>query len=134
MADGAHWRVDHIHVYLFTDLCVFVEPASTFPVINYSRRARNDYEYFGRGNGRPLPGGHNCFNYETPLLRLAVSLSGSSSGCVSGRISAKDVSIIRLIVKSDASSAQLGSKSFEIFHPRIAHDGDNGRVGTQLFG
>ena len=37
-------------------------------------------------------------------------------------------------VIGDASSGQRSSKSFEIFHPGIAHDGDDGRVRAQFFG
>jgi hypothetical protein len=52
--------------------------------------------------------------------KSAIKLSGSESRSAG-------------IVESDASFAQLRSKSFEIFHAGVTHDSDNSRVRSQLF-
>ncbi len=44
---GATWRVDRLHLPLFTAIRVPVQAASAARVISPSRGARSDYEYFG---------------------------------------------------------------------------------------
>src|SRR5712691_5368378 len=51
-AGSANRRVDQIHLYLFTAVCVPVQRTSATPVISPSYRAGNDYEYFSHRSRR----------------------------------------------------------------------------------